>query len=175
MTVTNRQNKKPKWRNSPAQVFLYNGLKDGTIPMEGMPPKEVYEKFCKDQPAFKEFGDELFGSRLRSLREKVSDKKSKATRDALALEADRLVHPRPTHDGYGMLFWPDSEAKELLATDIDNGKLLYLSKEALWSTRKEYYENFPQDLFIKHVFQELKSRKFKRYVEDQRQKKRNVA
>lgn len=165
------ESKGPKWRKSPAQYYVYDGLKNGVIPLEGMAPKEVYENYCKDRPEFAAFGDKNFASRLRSLRAKVADKNNRAARDGAFLTDDRKVYPRPSQDAFGLPYWPDSDAKVKLAEDMDAGKHKILSGEQLWASRPEYYENYPVDTFIKHIFQEERSRKFLLYCQEQRNKK----
>lgn len=160
----------PKWINSPAKACLINLLTKEEIPSE-MKPKAVYEKFCKHRPEFSVFKDNNFGSRLKALRDKVKDRNNRAVRDEAAFRHDRLIYPRPCQDGFGLPHWPDSEAKELLNQDIDQGKHLILSKEDLWKSKPEYWECFPFEIFVKHVHQEIKTRKFHQYVADKRENK----
>ena len=77
-------------------------------------------------------------------------------------------------DRSGFISWPDSDAKAMLEEDIESDKHKTMTKKALWSSRSEYYENFPFEMFVKHVHQELRSRKFTTYVVEQRAKKRKI-
>jgi len=79
-------NDAPTWRTSAARDFLYNALLDETIPKNPaqMKPKEVYETICKNRPEFKHFQnykDLDFANKLRSARERVNKKTSRADID----------------------------------------------------------------------------------------------
>jgi len=145
-------------------------LTKGQIPAS-MTPKDACANFCVDRPEFILFGDTNFAGRLRSLRKKVVDRNDRAKRDAQALARDRLAHPRPSQDGFGLPHWPDAEAKELLEEDVDQGNHLTMSKHALWKSKPEHCGSMPHESFVKHVHQEAKTRKFHAYVEDKRKDK----
>jgi len=152
--------KNEKWVKSAAKGYLMKLLTENKIPAD-MKPKEVFEAFCKDRPEFASFGhDKLFSGRLRALRIKVLEGKDRATIAAAALENDRRIYPRPHQDGFGLPYWPDSEAKALLSDDIDNGKHVTMTKLQLWSSRPQHADCYPFEIFVKHVHQEIKTRKF---------------
>jgi len=157
----------PKWINSQAKAYLLNLLTEGKIP-EDMAPKRVYEKHCKGCPEFALFGDKNFCSRLRSLRKKVSERSDRAARDSEALARDRMIYPRPCQDGFGLPYWPDSDAKKLLERDIDEENHLNTKTYALWMSKPEHYESIPCEVFVKRIHQEVKTRKFHTYVDDKR-------
>jgi len=159
----------PKWIKSPAKAYLLDLIEKGKVPST-LKPREVHDEFCVNRPEFQAFGYKHFSNRLRALREKVADRNDRADRDAAALASDRLLHPRPNQDGFGLPYWPDSEAKEVLCEDIDRGNHLTMTKEQLWSSKPEHYESFPFDVFVKHVHQEVKTRKFHAYIADKAKK-----
>jgi len=158
---------KPKWIKSDAKGYLRNLLTKGDIPNE-MRPKQVHQHYCKDRPEFEPFGDKNFASRLKSLRDKVKDRNDKTARDAAALTRDRNTYPRPVMDGFGLPHWPDCDAKELLEQDVNDKRHETLTRQALWESRPECMENFPFDMFVKHVHQAMKTRKFHAYVDDKK-------
>lgn len=160
----------PKWIKSAAKAYLLELVRNEEIPAR-MKAKAVHEQFCKHRSEFVQFGDKHFASRLKAVRKKVSDRNDRAARDASALARDRVIYPRPSQDGFGLPFWPDSEAKEQLENDIDKGKHLSMSREALWYSTPVYYESLPFEVFVKHIHQEVKTRKFHTCVEDKRQEK----
>lgn len=166
--------KKKDWRTSQAKSFLYNGLRDGSIPLTGdeMSAAVVYREFCQNKEEFEAFPyDKHFAARLGRLRKLVSTENSKLERDAKAFYHDREIYPAPTHDAFGTLFWPTSEARKMLSEDIDCGKHKAMKPKELWSSRAEYYNNFPLDIFTKHIHQEIKSRKYLAYLKDKASKK----
>jgi len=162
--------KEEKWVKSAAKEHLLNLLKVDKIPSE-MTPKEVFERFCAPKTELN-FGEKrLFSGRLRSLRNKVAEKNVIAARDAAAFAKDQVIYPRLHQDGYGLPHWPDSDAKAFLCKDIDQGLHLSLSMGALWSSRPEHTEHFPFSTFVKHVHQEVKTRKFHQCCKDKADKK----
>lgn len=166
-------NKEPKWIDSQAKAHLLDLIMRKQVTAE-MKPKDVYDRFCKDREEFKPFLDyKNFSNRLRALRTKVEEKNDGAERDAAALARDREICPRPLMDGFGLPHWPDAEAKALLESDIENEKHIAMSKEGLWSSRPEHMECFPFDVFVKHVHQEAKTRKFHTCCKDKADEKIN--
>lgn len=168
--MASKKDQAPKWISSDAKALLIELVKKGEVPAD-MKPKKVFETFCKDRPEFKLVGDANFASRLKGVRDKIKDKNFSAERDAAALAHDRMLHPRPHEDGFGLPFWPDAEAKKLLDKDIDNNLHNTMTKTALWKSRAECYECFPFEIFVKRIHQEVKTRKFHAHCEDKANKK----
>jgi len=170
----------PLWRKSAARDFLYNALLEGIIPQNPtqMKPREVYDTFCKMRPEFKHFQDYKaldFASRLRSARERVNKKTSRADTDLQAFEHDRLIFPAPTHDMHGEEMWQGSKAQELLRKDIKDGIADKLKPKVLYEKREEYYEKYSLDRFRDRIYQERKAMKRAAYVSDKRQQQEEKA
>lgn len=167
--------KQPKWGNSAIQLFLHDRLKDGRIPIDGMLPKEVNDTYCHHQAEFEPINNKdeeaCFGSWLGYLRTKIHMKNDHSA----VLEHNCQLFPCPTQDGFVLSFWPVSAAKELLAKDINERKHETMTKQNLWESREECYENFPYKVVIKHIHQEIHGCKFLTYWEEQRSKKCKVA
>mgnify|MGYP000679596165 CR=1 FL=1 len=164
-------NDPPEWKDSAARAHLCDLLMKKQIPAE-LKPKQVHEQFCKNHATFKVFKyDKNFAARLRYLRTKTVERNDRAARDSAALTADRLIYARPYNDGFGLPLWATSDAKASLCDDIDNNKHKTMTKEALWCSRAECYEFFPFDKFVKHIHQEVKTRKFHKYCKDKADKK----
>ncbi len=89
-----------------------------------------------------------------------SRKQASAVSDSAALANDRLLHPVPTHNHRGEPRWEGSEAQRLLRQDIDLGNHLDLMPRDLFMSEPDYYDNYPLEVFRKHIEQEVKLRKF---------------
>ena len=63
-----------------------------------------------------------------------------------------------THKGY--IQWQKSEAQERLLEDIEAGFLESMGKKELYESRREYYENFPLDVFRDKIAQEVRAAKY---------------
>jgi hypothetical protein len=102
----------------------------------------------------------LFKGRLDRLRADIRKKQAFAASDSAALANDRLLHPVPTHNHRGEPRWEGSEAQRLLRQDIDLGNHLDLMPRDLFMSEPDYYDNYPLEVFRKHIKQEVKLRKF---------------
>jgi hypothetical protein len=109
---------------------------------------------------------------LNNLRNKIKKKKARLTFDMYALERNRKSHPKPAKNHRGKPRWEGSQAKRLLTRDIDNGKHETLMPQALYNTQKEY-KDYPLTMFQKHIYQELKRRKFVAQHKAMAEKKKN--
>jgi len=158
------------WKDSEAKQHLEDLIRNNKIPATAK-PKQVYETHCQHRSEFKDFGNKNFAGRLRALREKLTKKNDRAARDARALAQDRLVYPRPHQDGFGLPLWPTSHARTLLGLDMDHEKHLSMTREELWASRPEHFEDFPFAIFVKHIHQEVKTRKFHTYCRDKAEQK----
>jgi uncharacterized protein (UPF0332 family) len=67
--------------------------------------------------------------------------------------------------------WHGSKAEMLLKKDIDEERHKAFSTRDLWQTRDEY-KQFSSKKFIKHVHQELNSRKQSMYWQNKKSKKK---
>jgi hypothetical protein len=59
-----------------------------------------------------------------------------------------------------LIQWQGSDAQELLQQDMEKGVHKKMGKKDLWGSRKEYYENFPLDIFRSKVYQETRTAKY---------------
>ena len=151
--------KKPKvpWAEGDAKRILKRELKKGAIPLnaDDMAPRVVYMQ----HPEFADYPYEQFRDRLNDLRNKIKEKKARSTFDTHALERDRESHPKPAKNHRGEPRWEGSQAERLLKRDIDNRQHETLTPKALHNTQKEY-KDYPLLVFRKHIYQEVKRRKF---------------
>ena len=169
----------PKWADSEAKEYVYDLLLDGTIPLDyatkrgGVGPKKTHDTHCLGKPTFDHFPYQPhFSSRLRTLREKVMERDNRADRDAEALAHDRTFFPEPTLNTKGQPHWPTSSAMSRLTRDIDKKRHLRMTKKKLYLSRPEHWQKYDLRTFRQHVHQEIRSRKFEKYIRDKRSKQK---
>ena len=144
-----------KWITCTTKKILFEDIVSGFIPDE-MHWEEAYDR----REEYKVTTKRLFKGRLDRLRADIRKKQAFAASDSAALANDRLLHPVPTHNHRGEPRWEGSEAQRLLRQDIDLGNHLDLMPRDLFMSEPDYYDNYPLEVFRKHIEQEVKLRKF---------------
>ena len=82
-----------------------------------------------------------------------TDKRKQSIRDEYkAYQDDMLKLPRCNKTTRGYPFWETHKASELLEKDEESGRAHELKPMALWKSRTEY-QDFPIDVFRKHIYQ----------------------
>ncbi len=94
----------------------------------------------------------------------ITKKKALAASESIALANDRRIHPMKASNHRGEPRWDVSEAYVLLQLDMDAGTHLTMKPRELYKTRKEYYENYPLNVFRGHIEQEHRGRNFINYL-----------
>ena len=61
--------------------------------------------------------------------------------------------------------WEGSEAERFLRQDMDENKHKTIKPKALWKSQKVYCENYPLDVFRRHIDQEERRRKYIFYLQ----------
>ena len=150
------------WGTSEAKELLEKDLRSGRIPLERSKEwtiKRVYD--LPDRPQFRLFEYKRFVGNLRNLRNRIKELSQDATVAALALAHDRLIHPVAAlnHQQGGATRWEGSVAQKWLNEDIDQGKHETMKPQQLWATREEH-KQFDKGVFAKHIYQEVRTRKF---------------
>lgn len=164
--------KNPNWHTSEAKKLLENDLISGTIPLHngdgGMEPKDVYLQRPEE---FAEFTYEYFRDRLRAIRNQISEKKSLASTDSIALSNDRRIHPKSTHNSWGEPRWDGSIAEQLLKLDVSEGRHMTMKPQDLYQSRPEYCNNYPLSVLRKHIDQEVRRQKARSILEEKKKPK----
>lgn len=172
--VIENDGNQPAWKDSLAQKYLFGLLVRNELPgRSDITPKEVFDKFCRNRPEFKNFQDYKginFASKLRSLRDKVEVKGNRAQEDAQFLAHDRCIFPPPSDDTKGHSWWPDSVAQSLLRKDILDNKHKNMQPKELYETREEYYSVYDLDFFRNKIYQEVKAMKREAWVKEKAKK-----
>ena len=138
------------------------GIADGSIPMESgsLSVREIVAM----SPEFGGLGSQnitRFYSRLRSTRIYVKKGLQRAVSDKLMIDHDiaKLRLMKLENDNNNPI-WHGSRAKTLLALDMNNEKHTKLKPMELYKARPEYSQ-FSLDVFRGHIYQELRTRKFR--------------
>jgi hypothetical protein len=164
------------WESHPAKFFLRKGFYEGTILMEymtkegGPGPRAIWDQHCKNNPLFEgmEYGDS-FTSRLRSVRNHCQKKLDRVAADQEAFDNFRALYPRPTHDHKGVILWDGSDAQRFLKQMVEEGKHLGKAPKELWENDNDLWKSafqvFSLEVFRKHIYQELRLKKHKHYLE----------
>jgi hypothetical protein len=156
------------WEHSAAKKFLVKDLKSGLIPLEPNNPfPRVLWAHYSNLVEFADVSKTQFSTNIQNLRKLIKQKKDRSAEEEAALTRDRLhFFPRPPTNHRGEPHWDCSASKPLLSQDIDAGKHNDLEPRELWMTRPEYYQEYPNHaVFRKHIYQEIRTRKFRSYLE----------
>lgn len=160
-----KEEPKIKWESSNAKKLLRKDILEGRVPLqardEGGRSTMKLETIYKMRPEYAEYRYSKFSSRLSSLRKTITDWKNRASLDQEAFDNFKQNHPttNPFSRRGGYIQWQGSDAQKLLKEDIEDGRHLSMSKVDLHSSRVEYYENFPLDVFRDKLNQEIRTAK----------------
>jgi len=149
------------WRFSKAKNKIAQDIVDGLIPSDGpINVDEIFYSRHADNPLFKDFPcrEELYRNRINSLRGGIVKLKKCADFDKKAIKADRLLHPRRSHNVRGEPRWDGSDAQACLKIDMTADKLAEMTQDALWKSRPAY-QLFQFVIFRKHIDQYTQSKK----------------
>jgi len=168
---------KPKqWQHSKARKMLKKDIEDGAITLDAYdaqnnPNGTKDEDAFLTRPAFQPCGQEKFSEYLSSMRQSISDAKSRAGRDAEAVAQFRTMKPPPTHNHRGEPRWEGSKAEAMLKKDMDDGIHLKAKKPSHMRFVNPEYQKYNSKTFTSHVDQETRARKFKVYLDDKNKQK----
>lgn len=159
------------WRRSEAKLVLLDDLQNNVLPLDEnvVPPEQAWAIY-KEHEAFKGLVEfKQFKVQLKAHRQQVMKKKPDLSVQLAALQHDRRLHPRASHNNRGEPVFDMSEAKALLRADVEQNRHVGISTSQLRETR-EAYKQFPKKIF-KELYQELRRQKFIYYMNWKRAKK----
>jgi hypothetical protein len=140
----------PPWRTSEAKkalVALLDNDVDGRI--HNMSGDDVYRL----SPLFQLYAKNNFKTNLRNLKDSHRKTLENVARHENALEHDRKIVPKKTLTPRLYPRFDYSGAKKLLAEDVKQGKHKEV-KPILFHQSRPEYQQFPLDVFRKHIYQE---------------------
>jgi len=166
--AANEPDEKGDWSKSEAKQILLGMLRDGSIPLtsEEMGPQVAYMTDAE----FAKWPYTQFRDRLNDYRKSIRGKKVRASFDEEALLHDRSLFPKQSTTSSGKPRWEGSEAERLLKLDVEEGKHNNRRPEGLYFTKLEYTE-FDLEVFRRHIYQEVETRKFAAFLENKAAKK----
>ena len=155
-------------KGSKAKKILKEMLLDERIPLDSdqMDPKTAFSQ----HPDFATVKYETFRDGLRCLHNKIIDDKKRAASDSEGLADFRRLFPAKEYDHRGLPRWEGSEAERLLKLDMESEDKRKMKPMDLYNSRPDYHTFYPLDIFRKHIYQEIDSRKFKQYLRDKNAK-----
>jgi transcriptional regulator with XRE-family HTH domain len=173
------QSKDPKekvaWRSSYAKELLRQDILNNIVALEDDDTDPVAIFYMR--PEFAKFGLKTFGNRLKELRKQIKKDQGRSESDLGAYQDFMMRHKPATHTFYGYQQWENSEGQELLRKDMDDklheagiGKT-FATKEDFYMSRAEYRQ-YPMNVFIQHIHQEVALRKHL-FTEKQRRRKKS--
>lgn len=129
---------------------------------------EVFES----QEEYKKYTKSNFKVNVKNLIAALTKKEDLATFDHLATINDAILFPRAEVTSRGYAYWDTSEASAYLKPDVKSGVHESMSMKEFYYSRDAYLA-FPEDVFVKHVNQELNSRLKKSFWIKKDQDKKN--
>ena len=118
-------------------------------------------------PEFARVPFSQFNQNLEILRNRGNELSAMAMAEELDLHRDRQLFPRASHSARGEPVFDLSDAKELLRSDIKNGRHLGLKPSEFQRTRPQYMA-FDKTIFKHRIYQEERRKKFYNYLEQKR-------
>lgn len=110
------------------------------------------EEIWKSSPLFQQYELNKFKEHLKKMSKRTKDRKHLIQQEHDAFLADMLAIPPKSLTSRGYPFWYTHPACDLLEEDEIGGNTVTMKPKELWKSRKEY-QDFPLDIFRKHIYQ----------------------
>lgn len=109
--------------------------------------EEVHNK----ELLFRQYPFDVFERNFKNAKSRFESNIELARLDLLALEHDRILHPRPARTIRKNPFWDTHSAKQLLEQDLKAGLYLGMKPIEIRMQRSEF-QDFDKSCFSKHIF-----------------------
>lgn len=149
-----------KWQNSNAKDLLYADIRKGKVALTGNVTKEFVKQVYEMRDEYKEYDITKMAGRIKSLRNSFAENESRAKMDLEAFKNFTARNEPSEFSRHGYIQWQGSAAQRLLQQDLEDGQHNKMSKMDLWSSRVEYYRDFPLKVFRDKVYQEIRTSKY---------------
>ena len=149
------------WITSSAREIIIDDLYAGILSLdeEDLSAEDAWETCYSQLYEFQSVPFEQFKAQLKDHREQVKLKWVRSKADKTALEHDRQLYPRKSHNSRGELVFDLSPAKPLLQEDIKNKAHEGKTPREFQLTRPEYLM-FKPKIFKERIYQEIATQKF---------------
>ena len=141
------------WKQSEAKKQLVEAILCGDVTTDSI-WTEVYDS----NPLYQAYPRKNFRINLKNLIKALEIRETRAEDDDLAFLYERIIHPRPPLTVRGYPFWDTSPASTFLRDDIKHNVHLTMTTDEFWHWR-EAYQQFPREVFLKHIHQEVSGRR----------------
>jgi hypothetical protein len=162
---SNHRSSSPPWRNSEAKKQLLLALEDPSFSC--MSNEDIYSMI----PELAYTNWDLFPARLARAKQQTKKKIDRASADKSALLHDRALVPVAQVSARGYPRWEGSAAQHQLNAHIDAGAHTTAAPNQLFASTQSY-EPFGNNVVRKHIYQEVKSRKFIAQMKEKNEKKK---
>jgi hypothetical protein len=167
MNTTHPPTKAPlkaiNWRKSAAKLIILSNIQEGVLPNH-LTAKEAWESCYMHIAAFRIVPFTQFRDRLRDHRQQHQKDTGRAAEEEIALEHDRRLFPRETHNLRGEPVFDMSHAKLLLREDVHNKIHLTMNPSDFHNSRPKYVL-FKSRIFRDQLRQEIRRKKFLFHLE----------
>lgn len=160
------------WRNSKARLIVIFDLEEKNLAIDekDMSAQDAWDQCYSLLPEFANVPFRQFEAHLKEHRTQLANRMENALSEERALDGDRLLHPRHTHNSRGEPVFDLSEAKQFLREDVANKLHTTMSSSELQQSRAEY-RGFKRHKFKDRIHQEVRRQKFLHYLDLERSKK----
>jgi c-di-AMP phosphodiesterase-like protein len=133
------------WRWSRAKKLLYEDINNGLC--NGKKPSEVY----KTRSEYQRYEKCNFETNFRNLKKAIENEKARVASDAAAFTHDKALFAVLKVNSKPYPIWQGSSAARLLKKHVADKLHEVMKPKLMWTTFAEYQE-YPLDVFRKHVY-----------------------
>ena len=145
---------KSKWKGSKAKAYLKTLLTDKNCAIHRMSAEDVWN----NNAIFQEYPLHRFKVNFKNLKEAIEERRNRLWLIEKIHREEQIKFLRSQTTNRGIPFWDTHPASTFLRMDLKEDDLWKVEPRHLRLTRMEY-QDFPSDVFAKHVHQE--KRKFR--------------
>lgn len=149
-----KKKKTKGWRGSEAKDVLLKLLLDKKSLIQKKTDDEIYNSHA----CFQEFDEKYFKKKVKDVRKSAARINEVIDEQEMEFQKDQLAWPRNAMTIRGYPFWDTHRASVLLEQDVKDGLDSLYEPSELRALREEY-QDFPLEVFRKHIYQERRKQK----------------
>ena len=155
-----------QWRHSAARMVLVDDLENGVLALEES-AEEAWARY-KSHRDFQGTCFEQFQENLETYRTSMKGRRQRSLQQKQALAHDRVICPRKSVNSRGEPVFDMSPAKDLLRSDIKEGRNMGIKPSEFQKTRPEYAA-FKPPIFAGRIDQEIRRNKYINHLQAKRE------